>query len=126
MPTTESIPRITHHKPPGPIARLFNLPFVGSIWLYRVTLSPFVGGQCKHSPSCSRYALEAYRVHGPIRGTAYTVSRIIRCNPFAGGGYDPVPLNEPPPSRADRDRPAQAAPTLRTDQPSMPTGPTNP
>lgn len=91
----ESPPKPTQHPAPGPTARAATLPFLAIIYAYRLTLSPFVGGQCRHSPTCSRYALEAYRIHGPIRGTLLTLSRILRCQPFATGGYDPVPLNEP-------------------------------
>lgn len=80
----------------GPIARALTLPFVAVIWVYRWTLSPWMGGQCRYEPSCSRYALEAYRVHGPWRGTRLTVARVLRCHPFVKGGVDPVP---PPPDR---------------------------
>ncbi|KAA0214011.1 MAG: membrane protein insertion efficiency factor YidD [Leptolyngbya sp. PLA3] len=72
------------------------LPFVALIWAYRCTLSPFLGGQCRFHPTCSRYALEAYRMHGPWLGTRLTVRRVLRCHPFNRGGYDPVPVNEPP------------------------------
>ncbi|MCC6428756.1 MAG: membrane protein insertion efficiency factor YidD [Phycisphaerales bacterium] len=61
---------------------------------YQVTLSPFIGGQCRYSPTCSNYALDAYREHGPWRGTGMTIRRILRCHPFARGGYDPVPPRE--------------------------------
>lgn len=72
--------------------RLGNIPFVLVIRVYRVTLSPFIGGQCRYEPTCSVYGLEAYRLHGPIRGTRLTLSRILRCHPFVKGGYDPVPI----------------------------------
>ncbi len=72
------------------------LPFTAIIRVYQVTLSPLVGGQCRYSPTCSHYALDAYREHGPLRGTCMTVRRILRCHPFAKGGYDPVPPREPP------------------------------
>ncbi len=76
----------------GPLARLANLPFVAVIWAYRFTLSPFVGRQCRFDPTCSRYALEAYRLHGPIRGSRLTIARLFRCHPWCPGGYDPVPI----------------------------------
>ena len=72
--------------------RIGNLPFVLMIRLYRVTLSPIMGGQCRYEPTCSVYGLEAYRVYGPIRGTRLCVGRILRCHPFVKGGYDPVPI----------------------------------
>lgn len=68
-----------------------SLPFIVLIKLYQFTLSPFVGRQCRFHPTCSWYALEAYRVHGPIRGTMLTARRILKCHPFHRGGYDPVP-----------------------------------
>ncbi len=67
-------------------------PFVLGIRLYQATLSPLMGGHCRFWPTCSRYALEAYRVHGPIRGTWLTLKRIGRCHPLGGHGFDPVPL----------------------------------
>ncbi len=79
---------------PGMIAQACSLPFVGLIWLYRFTLSPIIGGQCRYDPTCSRYGLDAYKYHGPIRGTVMTIRRIVRCHPFAKGGYDPVPIPE--------------------------------
>lgn len=65
---------------------------LGSIWLYRVALSGALGGgQCRFSPGCSRYAAEAIRTRGAIVGTGLAVRRILRCNPFGSGGFDPVP-----------------------------------
>lgn len=89
-------PRTTHHAPVGRWGRVFSWPFLGAIWVYRFTLSPLIGGHCRFEPTCSRYALGAYREHGPIRGTAMTVGRVLRCHPLSRGGYDPVPVNEPP------------------------------
>lgn len=51
-------------------------------------------GFCKFTPSCSNYAIEAYLKYGFIKGTVLTIKRIIRCNPFNKGGYDPVPEKE--------------------------------
>lgn len=91
----EAIPTPTHHPPVGWAGRLISLPFVVLIWAYRFTLSPFLGGQCRFHPTCSRYALEAYRLHGAWLGTRLTLRRVLRCHPFHRGGYDPVPVNEP-------------------------------
>lgn len=77
-------------RPISPLGRLGALPFIGLILLYRATLSHLIGGHCRFEPTCSKYGLEAYREHGPIRGTAMTAWRIMRCNPFVRGGYDPV------------------------------------
>lgn len=55
-------------------------------------MSPLKGHPtCKYYPTCSSYAIEAIEVHGVIKGGLYTIWRIIRCNPFSRGGYDPVP-----------------------------------
>jgi len=58
---------------------------------YRLVLSPFLGGQCRFEPSCSRYGAEAIARHGAWRGTVLTVRRLLRCQPFHPGGFDPVP-----------------------------------
>jgi len=59
---------------------------------YRKFISPLKGRPtCRFVPCCSEYALEAYRTHGFFKGTYLTVWRILRCNPFCKGGYDPVP-----------------------------------
>lgn len=91
-----SIPTPTCHAPIGRLGRVMTWPFVLVILAYRCTLSPFIGRQCRFHPTCSIYGLEAYRVHGAWRGTVMTVRRIGRCHPFSRGGYDPVPINEPP------------------------------
>ncbi len=77
-----------HRAPPS------AWPFIAAIWVYRFTLSPLIGGQCRFEPTCSRYALEAYRRYGACRGSALTVRRVFRCHPLHPGGYDPVPLED--------------------------------
>ena len=64
---------------------------VGFVRVWRAVISPLYGNVCKYYPSCSAYGLEALKVHGAFRGSAYTVWRILRCNPWSNGGYDPVP-----------------------------------
>jgi len=73
------------------IERVLSLPFIALIWLYRLTLSPLLGGRCRFHPSCSAYALGAYRAHGPIRGSWLALRRLARCHPLGGSGMDPVP-----------------------------------
>ncbi len=68
----------------GPIRALL----IASIKLYRLTLSGWLGGQCRFYPSCSRYAEDAIRLHGTVRGSARALWRVLRCNPFGGGGID--------------------------------------
>lgn len=61
------------------------------IYLYRWTLKPYVGWQCRHLPSCSEYALEAIETNGAWRGFWLMLSRVLRCQPWGTAGYDPVP-----------------------------------
>ena len=67
--------------------KLLQLP----IHLYRFTLSPFLGRNCRYEPSCSTYALEAIERHGAAHGSWLAARRICRCHPWGGAGYDPVP-----------------------------------
>ena len=65
------------------------------IHLYRMLLSPLVPPSCRYTPTCSAYALEALRLHGPVRGLWFAARRIARCHPISwlggGEGLDPVP-----------------------------------
>lgn len=70
---------------------LGSLPFIVLVRAYQAILGPFLGGNCRFHPSCSAYAIDAYRLHGPLRGSWLTLRRISRCHPFGGHGYDPVP-----------------------------------
>ncbi len=67
----------------------------GAVRVYQYTLRPFIGAHCRHFPSCSEFALEALATHGAIRGTGLAAARILRCNPWHKGGYDPVPPHTP-------------------------------
>ena len=64
---------------------------VAPIRFYRAFISPLTPPSCRFTPPCSQYAIEALRKHGPFRGLALAVWRILRCNPWGGSGYDPVP-----------------------------------
>ncbi len=59
--------------------------------VYKLTLSPWIGRQCRFLPTCSDYAAQALIEHGPLRGGALAAWRLCRCHPFGGSGYDPVP-----------------------------------
>ncbi len=61
------------------------------ILFYKACISPLTPPSCRFTPTCSTYALEAIRKHGPLRGTLLAVRRILRCHPWGGSGYDPVP-----------------------------------
>ncbi len=64
---------------------------IGFVLVWRRFISPMYGDVCKYYPSCSSYGLEALRVHGALRGSWLTITRIGRCHPWAHGGFDPVP-----------------------------------
>ncbi|WP_411971170.1 membrane protein insertion efficiency factor YidD [Halomonas kalidii] len=76
---------------PGLAARLLGLVMIGLVTAYQFTLSPLLGPRCRYWPSCSRYTVEAIRVHGPFKGGWLAVRRIVRCHPGSAGGIDPVP-----------------------------------
>ena len=58
---------------------------------YQLFLSPVLGPSCRYLPSCSEYAIEAIERHGPLAGTWLALRRLLRCHPWGGSGYDPVP-----------------------------------
>ena len=65
------------------------------IKFYRTAVSPYTAPHCKYIPTCSQYGLEAIERFGALKGSALTIWRILRCNPFSKGGYDPVPEKAP-------------------------------
>ena len=73
------------------ISRILALPFIGLIRLYRIFISPLLGGNCRHTPTCSEYGIIALKKYGVFKGTFLTAKRIIKCNALFKGGYDPVP-----------------------------------
>ena len=73
------------------ISRILALPFIGLIRLYRIFISPLLGSNCRHTPTCSEYGIIALKKYGAFKGTYLTAKRIIKCNPLFKGGYDPVP-----------------------------------
>ncbi|OQX92478.1 MAG: membrane protein insertion efficiency factor YidD [candidate division Zixibacteria bacterium 4484_95] len=58
--------------------------------LYQIVISPLFPNSCRYYPSCSEYARQAFLTHGVIKGLAMSIWRILRCNPWSKGGYDPV------------------------------------
>lgn len=66
-------------------------PMIWFIKFWRMFISPLYGDVCRYYPSCSKYGLEAVELHGAVKGGALTVTRILRCHPWAKGGFDPVP-----------------------------------
>lgn len=71
--------------------RILNAPFIFFIRFYQKCISPLKPPSCRFTPTCSQYALEAFRRYGPFKGLYLSVKRILRCHPFGGSGYDPVP-----------------------------------
>jgi len=61
------------------------------IQIYQITISPLLGGNCRHSPTCSSYCIQALKKHGLIKGLYFSIKRILSCHPFGSSGYDPVP-----------------------------------
>jgi hypothetical protein len=73
------------------LLKILALPFIGLIKIYQWVISPWLGPKCRFTPTCSNYALEAFKKHGVFKGFWLTVKRISRCHPWGGHGYDPVP-----------------------------------
>ena len=74
-----------------PVARIASSALLGTIATYRLVVSPWLPSRCRFEPSCSAYASEAIRLHGPAKGSRLAVTRLARCHPWHAGGYDPVP-----------------------------------
>jgi hypothetical protein len=79
----------------NPLARtirwIFRLLFIMLIKIYQYLISPLMPRTCRYTPSCSQYAIEAFRKHGVIKAIIFSSRRIISCNPWGGEGEDPVP-----------------------------------
>lgn len=70
--------------------QILSYPFIFLIKIYQKIISPWLGGSCRYSPTCSQYGVEALQKHGLIKGGWLTIKRIARCNPWGGHGHDPV------------------------------------
>ena len=73
------------------INKILVYPFILIIKLYQSFISPLIGANCRYTPTCSEYSINSFKKHGLIKGFFLSVKRIIKCNPFFKGGYDPVP-----------------------------------
>lgn len=71
--------------------KLFNSIFIFFIRIYQISISPLLGANCRYDPTCSNYAIDALKIHGPIKGLYFAFKRILSCHPWGGHGYDPVP-----------------------------------
>ncbi len=81
------MPELRHH----PLRRALVAALSAPIHAYRYAISPMLPPSCRFAPSCSEYALEALRRHGPLTGGRLAIVRICRCHPWNAGGLDPVP-----------------------------------
>jgi len=61
------------------------------VYIYKYVISPFTPASCRHVPTCSEYAVQAIKIHGPFKGLLLATRRISRCHPWGTHGYDPVP-----------------------------------
>lgn len=73
------------------LKEILSLPLIALVRFYQKCISPYKPSCCRFTPTCSQYALEALRKYGPIKGGWLSLKRILRCNPWGGSGYDPVP-----------------------------------
>ena len=106
--------------------RAMKYVLIGLLKAYRLLISPLYGNVCRYYPSCSAYALQAVQVHGAMRGSWLALRRLLRCHPWAPGGYDPVPGSEDSPGEhahhlgraatMDSQRRARTAPANRADE----------
>lgn len=73
------------------ISKILAIPFIYLVKFYKVAISPYLGSNCRYSPTCSSYTIEALNKHGIFHGGMLSIKRIVSCNPWGGHGYDPVP-----------------------------------
>ncbi len=71
--------------------KIFSFPFIVLIRGYQLLISPWLGNNCRYQPTCSQYTKEAIEEYGAIKGIYLGTKRILRCHPWGGSGYDPVP-----------------------------------
>ena len=75
------------------IKSVFTFVLMLPIRAYRLLISPLLPPSCRYTPTCSEYAIEALRLHGPVKGLWLALKRIGRCHPWGGHGHDPVPYD---------------------------------
>jgi len=73
------------------LKKILALPLLLLVYVYKYAISPLTPASCRHYPSCSEYSVQALKLHGPLRGSMLSVTRIARCHPWGAGGIDPVP-----------------------------------
>ncbi len=73
------------------VRKFFSYLIIGLVRLYQYAISPLTIASCRYTPTCSSYAIQAVKKHGPAKGGWMALKRILRCNPWGGHGHDPVP-----------------------------------
>ena len=71
--------------------KIFIYPLIFIIKIYQFIFSPLIGKNCRYLPTCSDYAIESLKLHGLLRGSFFAIRRILKCHPFGGHGFDPIP-----------------------------------
>lgn len=71
--------------------RLLGWILLIPVYIYKYAISPFTPASCRHVPTCSTYAVDAVKIHGPFKGFWLATKRISHCHPWGTSGYDPVP-----------------------------------
>lgn len=92
------MPSTTHETRQGALKNVLTAVRKVVVWImllpirfYQKVISPFTPASCRFTPTCSQYAKEAIMKHGPLKGTCLALRRLLRCHPWGGSGYDPVP-----------------------------------
>ncbi|OFY52820.1 MAG: membrane protein insertion efficiency factor YidD [Bacteroidetes bacterium GWF2_49_14] len=76
---------------PGWIGKGFGWILILLVRFYQKAISPYLGSNCRYTPTCSQFFIDAVRKHGPLRGSYLGIRRLLKCHPWGGHGYDPVP-----------------------------------
>ena len=94
MPRVNTVPMMLSdilRRVGSSLRRITSAVLIAPIRFYQMCISPLTPPTCRFTPPCSSYAVEAIRLHGPLKGLYLAVRRILRCRPGGGFGYDPVP-----------------------------------
>ncbi|OFX23890.1 MAG: membrane protein insertion efficiency factor YidD [Bacteroidetes bacterium GWA2_31_9b] len=75
----------------GLLKKIVGYIFLIPIYFYKWVISPYTPASCRHTPTCSQYAVDAIKMYGPFTGGLLSINRISRCHPWGTHGYDPVP-----------------------------------
>ena len=78
-------------KVTGGISWLIIKILMVPVYFYKYAISPLTPASCRHIPSCSQYAIDALKIHGPVKGLFLATRRILKCHPWGTHGFDPVP-----------------------------------